>query len=557
MDASLKEQLKVLIGDVLKAQAPDQDDLPAVEIEKPADKDHGDLSTNIALKSARIFRDKPVAIAEKLLAAIHSAIDSSALKAVIDKVEVKAPGFINFYLSDGAVFDVLEDIYAKADQYGASDFGKKEKLQIEFVSANPTGPLSVAHARQAAVGDALINILKFIGFDAHKEYYVNDGGNQIRILGDSIKLRALEILGETVEFPEDNYQGEYIKDMAKHFMDDKNFKSADDVKGVSDDVYMDFGAQYLLDVIKTDLKDFGVEFDCWSHESKIATQASIEALLKELDQKGLTYESEGALWFKTTDFGDDKDRVLRKSDGAYTYLTPDIVYHKHKFDRGFNRAFDVLGPDHHGYIKRIKAAAQALGKEVDDLQVLIVQLASIFRDGVEVSMSTRRGQFISLREVIDEVGVDAARFFFLMRSIKQHLEFDLDLAKKQSSENPVYYVQYAHARVFSINAKAKEAGIEPKAEKFSLLTEPEEMDLIKKMGEFPSNLMRAYDVLDPYPLVIYLQELAACFHKFYDCHRVVDDNPELSAERLGLVNAARIVLANGLKLLGLSRPEKM
>lgn len=557
MDPLIKNKIIDILQSALTAQAPADADVPAIEIEKPAEKEHGDFSSNIALKSAKIFRKSPLLIAEDIVKSITETLEQSDIASSINKIEVKAPGFINFYLSDDAVFKIIEEVFTEKDAFGSSDLGKREKIQIEFVSANPTGPLSVAHARQAAVGDALVNIMCFLGFDAKREYYINDGGNQIRILGLSIKLRALEHLGEAIDFPEDAYQGDYIRDMAKVFMENKGLQSVSDVNAVEDQVYEVFGCDYLLNVIKTELEDFGVKFDVWSHESKVSTKANIETLLADFTNKGLTYENEGALWFKTADFGDDKDRVLRKSDGSFTYLAPDIVYHKNKFERGFNRVYDILGPDHHGYIKRIKAAAQALGKNADDLNVLIVQLASIYRDGVEVSMSTRRGQFISLREVIDEVGVDAARFFFLMRHIKQHLEFDLDLAKKQSSENPVYYVQYAHARVYSINEKAAVAGIEPKQSEFKRLTAAEEIDLIKKIDEFKKSLRRAYDIADPYPVVAYIQELAACFHKFYDAHKVITGDQELSSERLGLVNAARIVLANGLKLLGLSQPRKM
>lgn len=554
---NIKEQLQSYLHETLKNCLPTSDALPEIELEKPAEKQHGDFACNIALKSAKILKRPPIEIAKEFVRSIESNLPASVLKDKIEKVEVKNPGFINFFLTTGSVCDVLHEVLDQKNNYGASVFGQKEKIQIEFVSANPTGPLSVAHARQAAVGDALGNILKFLGFDVTKEYYVNDGGNQINILGQSIRLRGLELLGEKIEFPENAYQGDYIKDMAKEFMAERSIRTPKDWDKISAQEVSQYGATYLLAVIKNELDDFNVHFDVWSYESKIATKEMIEKMLNLLTERGFIYEKDGARWFKSTQFGDDKDRVVQKSDGSYTYLTPDIVYHKNKFERGFSRVFNIWGPDHHGYIPRIKAAAQALGKKKDSIEVLIVQLATIFRGGEALSMSTRRGQYISLREVMDEVGVDAARYFFMMRHIKNHLEFDLELAKKQSSENPVYYIQYGHARMHSINKKAKDAGISMKAGSLTLLSNEEEMDLIKKIGRYQEALMQCYQQLDPYPLVNYLHELAMCFHKFYDVHRVIDENKDLSAERLVLVNAAGIVLANGLKLLGLNAPQSM
>jgi len=556
MSSDFKTQLIAFLKRSLNEKF-SSDELPPIELETPAQKIHGDFACNIALKSAKIFKKAPIKIADDFCSIFQNNILNSPLADKIAKIEVKNPGFINFYLSSEAIFDILHQIFVDQNFYGKLDFGQNKKIQIEFVSANPTGPLSVAHGRQAAVGDALVNILNFIGFEAKREYYVNDGGNQIRILGLSIKSRALEILGEDIEFPKDGYQGDYIKEMAQIFLDQEGIPNTQVLEERPLTAFMRFGKEYLLEVIKKELDDFGVHFDHWTYESEVATEENILAVLKRLEDKGLTYEHEGALWFKSTGFGDDKDRVLKKSDGTYTYLTPDITYHQNKFSRGFDHVYDILGPDHHGYIARITAAAMALGQTKEALKVLIVQLATIYRDGNKVSMSTRGGQYITLREVIEEVGIDVARFFFLNRHIKAHLDFDLDLAKKESSENPVYYIQYAHARIHSINTKALEAAIEPKTSNISLLKEKEELDLIKKLGLFPNVLIFCHDQLDPYPLVNYLQELATCFHKFYDCHRVMDDNKDLSTERLGLINATRIVLANGLRLLGISTPEKM
>lgn len=578
MSDNIKVKLQQILTQIIAESYPDQDGIPAIELSVPADKVHGDFACNIAMKSAKIFHKAPIAIAEEMAIILTAGLKASELGDKVDKVEVKHPGFINFFFKSDVLYATLAEILNKKEEFGKSDFGQNEKIMIEFVSANPTGPLSIAHARQAAVGDALTNILKFIGFDAHKEYYVNDGGNQIRMLGKSFRLRMLELLGEKIEYPEECYQGEYIKDMSLVMLNEQREKKElaslimDDLKALSPDekefnlkwlnewddkTFENFSASYILDIIEKELLDFNVKFDCWSYESKISTKAEILKMFDLLASKGLTYEQDGALWFKTTDLGDDKDRVLRKSDGSFTYLAPDIVYHKNKFDRGFNRVFDILGPDHHGYIPRLKAAAQALGKKADDVEVLIVQLATIYRNGEVISMSTRTGQYVSLREVMEEIGVDAARFFFLMRHIRQHLDFDLELAKKQSSDNPVYYIQYAYARVNSINTKAQAAAIEMKVDGFAFLTEEEELDLIKKMASFKEALVYCYNQRDPYPLVNYLQELATCFHRFYDRHRVVDEDKNLSSERLALANAAQIVLANGLRLLGVSAPEKM
>ncbi len=545
------------LSSLLKKSFPQEASMPSIDLSAPTDKTQGDLTTTVAFRSTKILSKPPAVIAQEFIKLFEQNLPQSQWKDHVQKIEFKNPGFINFYLTPLALFDVVDKVYKEKDNFGRSNLGQAKKVQIEFVSANPTGPLSIAHARQAAVGDALANILNFIGFDTKKEFYVNDEGNQINILGNSVKLRALEILGQKITFPEDHYQGDYIKDMALDFINRRNIHSHEQLEKISGVDYSYFAANYLLEVIKDELDDFGVHFDIWSHQSKIATNEKIEQVLEFLKKKGFVYEKDGALWFQSTHFGDDKDRVVRKSDGAYTYLTPDIVYHRNKFERGFEWIINIWGPDHHGYIPRIQAAVEALGKDKSAINVLIVQLATLYRDGKEISMSTRRGQYVSLREVLTEVGADASRFFFLMRHIKAHLEFDLELAKKQSPENPVYYIQYAHARVYSINKKAEEAGFKITPCAITLLKEKEELDLIKKMGEFSLILKFCYDQLDPYPLVSYLQELATCFHRFYDVHRVVDEDKAVTKERLALVNAARIVLANGLKLLGVSTPEKM
>ncbi len=557
MLADFRSQLISIIEQSLNDYNP-KEKYPTVDLEIPTDKQHGDFSCNIALKLAKSFRKPPVELASVLCGVIQKRIKVNRLNNKISNVEVKKPGFINFFLAAEAHYSILYQVFQEGEHYGCSHFGQGRKIQIEFVSANPTGPLSVAHARQAAVGDALTNILNGIGFDVKKEFYVNDEGNQINILGQSIQYRALEILGEAIEFPQEGYQGEYIKDIAKEFIDDHRIRNVSQLKAHPFSIFARYGVDYLLAVIKQELKDFGVHFDIWSHQSKIATPQAIKDVLAFLGEKGFLYEKDGALWFKSTDFGDDKDRVVEKSDGSYTYFTPDIVYHKNKFGRGFEKVINIWGPDHHGYIPRLRAAVEALGKDREALEILIVQLATIYREGKPISMSTRRGQYISLQEVIEEVGVDAARFFFLMRHIDAHLDFDLELAKKQTPENPVYYIQYAHARICSVIEKAQEAHLEPQQSGLTLLKQEEEVDLIKKIGLFPATLMVCYKQLDPFALVSYLQEIATYFHKFYDQHRVVDtDDLNLSKERLALIDATRIAIANGLRLLGVSVPKRM
>ncbi len=556
MLVNLQEQLKDVISQSLRESHKSLTEFPPIVLEIPNDKKHGEFSCNISLQLAKPLRRSPLELAAQLVAAIQKNVESSPLNGHLQKIDVVRPGFINFYLSPGALYVTLSEVLKEGKNFGSSAFGKKKRVQVEFVSANPTGPLSVAHARQAAVGDALVNILNFVGFAAQKEFYVNDEGNQINILGRSVELRSREVLGEKIEFPEDCYQGDYILDMARIYMEQNKVGKIADLEGKADRIRQ-FAVDYLLNVIKKELDDFGVHFDVWAHQSKIATKENIEAVLDFLGEKGFLYEKEGALWFRSTDFGDDKDRVVEKSDGNYTYLTPDIVYHQNKFKRGFEKVINIWGPDHHGYIPRIKAVVEALGYDRDDVEVLIVQLATLYRGGQPISMSTRRGQYISLREVMSEVGVDAARFFFLMRRISAHLDFDLELAKKETPENPVYYIQYAHARIYSVWDKAKEVNLAARHTHFSLLKNEEELDLLKKIGQFPGVLILCAEQLDPYALVNYLHELATMFHRFYDKHRVIDQNPDLAAERLALLDAARIVLANGLKLLGVGAPKKM
>lgn len=515
-------------------------------LEFPADSRFGDLSSTLALRISKSTGTPPREVAVMLTEKLQSALARSPHRDYVRQLKVEGAGFINWYLSDQYFYDQLSGMLAEGADFFRRQAGEGRKVLIEFVSANPTGPLSVAHARQAVVGDVLANILSFLGFTVSREYYLNDEGNQINILGASIQLRLKELRGEPVTFPDDHYQGDYIVEIARQLHE----------KGLVVDDFPSYGADALLAVIKQELADFGIRFDCWYSQKQLRRSGAIDEALAFLKEKGFLYEQDGALWFASTRLGDDKDRVVVKSDGSFTYLAPDIAYHRTKYDRGFNRLINLWGPDHHGYINRLKAAVQALGHDADSLSIIIVQLATLLRDGKVIEMSTRRGQYITLRQVLDEVGCDAARFFFVMRRTSSHLDFDLEVAKKQTPENPVYYVQYAHARIASILRNAAAASL-PVADTLKLLKEKEELALIKKLLQFSSILCACRKSEDPSMLTVYLQEAAESFHRFYDQHRVLGEDPALSTARLGLIRAVKTVLSAGLGLLGVAAPEKM
>jgi len=516
-------------------------------LDVPQDSRFGDLSSNIALRLAKKAKTKAADIAGRIKDAIKKDLKTSPLADYVKEVTAEGAGFVNFYLSERYFSEELKKIVAKGQDALRQDIGKNENVLIEFVSANPTGCLSVAHARQAAVGDVLAAIFEFLGFKVNREYYLNDEGNQINILGDSVNLRLKELEGERVDFPQDYYQGDYIYDIARKVKEKESAQVID---------LGEYAAKFILEIIKKELQDFGVKFDVWYSQKSLRESRKIDQAIDCLKKKDFVYGKDGALWFKSQQFGDDKDRVIIKSDGAYTYLAPDIAYHQEKYLRGFKRLINLWGPDHHGYISRLKAACQALGYARDSLSIIIVQLVTIFREGKPIQMSTRRGQYITMREVLDEVGRDASRFFFLMRRVSSHLDFDLETAKKQTPENPVYYVQYAHARISSIlrNSQVK---INTQTLNLSLLKEKEELALIRKILHFRDVLGVCYKTLDPYALTVYLQELAEAFHKFYDLHRVLDQQEELTQARLALISGAQIALATGLELMGISRPESM
>lgn len=525
---------------------------PVLEI--PKENAHGDLSSNIALRITKIIGKDPMTAAAAVKERFEAAASSSGLAASIDHVEIKPPGFINFFISKEYLSRLLLEIKRTRDRFGSSSMGRGIKLQVEFVSANPTGPLTIAHARQAAIGDALANILEFVGYDVTREYYLNDEGTQMNILGNSVRVRYRNLCGVSEEFPADGYKGSYIADIARDFK--KRYGKRYAAASADNGIFREFGLRWLLRDIKDDLKAFDVRFDVWYSQKTLRKSGKIKKAVTLLKERGYIYESEGAVWFKSTAFGDDKDRVIFKSDGSPTYLAPDIAYHLDKYKRGFKRIIDIWGPDHHGYVPRMKAAIQALGYDLPSLTVLIVQLATLYRSGQVVSMSTRAGEFITLREVREEVGKDVARFCFLMRRISSHLDFDIDSVKKESQENPVYYIQYAHARIWSLLGYARKIRFTAHFDS-SLLKEAEEIELLRILRKFPLVVALAAQSSEPYMVLQYLQELASAFHSFYNKHRVVSDDKELTRARLVLVDCIRIVLANGLGLLGVSMPKKM
>jgi arginyl-tRNA synthetase len=526
--------------------------IPAVQVEIPGNPEHGDYATNLAMSMARSEKKPPRQIAEALAAQLGGCD-------FLSKVEVAGPGFINFTLAPSCWYEVLDDIATNGALFGFSQFGQGRKVQVEFVSANPTGPLHIGHGRGAAVGDAVAAILQAAGYDVQREYYVNDAGNQVATLGRSIWMRVREQLGESIMFPEDGYQGEYIRDLAAKLRTEDpavaKLMEQEAIKRCSA-----FGVSKVLDWIAEDLRMFGITFDNWFSEQSLYDRNMVDIELSRLSDRGLSYEQDGALWLRTTQFGDDKDRVLIKSDGSPTYFASDVAYHMEKFDRGFDRVIDVWGADHHGYVPRMKAVVAGLGHASEDLEVLLIQMVNLLRDGQPFTMGKRSGNFITLREVIDEVGSDACRFYFLMRRSDSQLDFDLELAKRQSNDNPVYYVQYAHARVCSINRNAEEQGVLlEKGSNIDLsgLTLPEELALAKHLARYPETIIGAAQNYEPHRVVYYLQDLAAQFHSYYNRQRVLVEDPATTQARLYLVNGVKTVLASALNLLGVKAPEQM
>jgi len=529
-------------------------DIPKIILLIPKNKSHGDLSTNIAMQLSRQLPAKPLDIANFIV----NNLDIQGT--IIDKAKIAGPGFINFWLSENWLYKVLDEIREQGENYGKVNLGKGKRIQIEFVSVNPTGPLHVGHGKCAAVGDALSSILKTAGYEVEKEYYINDQGRQINLLGESVQARYNNLLGEKKEFPDDGYKGEYIVDLAKEIIDkfQDEYQGRDDKE--SQEFFREFTLKNILSGIKKDLKDFGVEFDVWFSERSLYKHNKLQEVIELLKLRNFLYEKEGAFWLKSTDFGDEKDRVVIRENNIPTYLASDIVYHQNKYQRGFDKVIDIWGADHHGYIKRMKAATQALGYPESFLDVLIVQFVTLIKDGKEVGMSTRGGEFVTLRDLIQEVGKDVARYFFLMRSYDSHTEFDLDVAKSQSMENPVYYIQYAYARICSIIKKAEQEGIKldkNNTTNLHLLDKEEELELIKKLSSFKEVVKKSALTWKPHLLTTYLYDLASSFHKYYTVHRVITIDKELTKARLILIDCTRIVLLSALKILGISTPESM
>ena len=529
--------------------------LPEIELEAPKLSAHGDFAANIAMVLASSQKRPPREVAQILL---NSISDTGRLLA---KAEIAGPGFINFFVNNACWHAVLKEIHESDDIYGCSDIGRGQNVLIEFVSANPTGPLHIGHGRGAAVGDTLANILRASGYKVEKEYYINDSGRQIQTLGLSVFLRYRELHGADIDFPHDCYQGDYIREEAQAISEIKGRGLLDIPAEEAVAFCARFTASTILNEIKQDLTDFGVRFDHWFSEQGLFDAGAVDKALQGLKKKRIIYEKDGALWFRTTDFGDEKDRVVVRANGITTYFASDIAYHDDKLRRGFDRIIDIWGADHHGYIHRISACIQATGHEKERFKVILIQLVNLLRGGNPVAMSTRAGEFVMLRDVVDEVGRDAARFLFLTRRYDSPLDFDLEVAKRRSNDNPVYYVQYVHARISSILKKAcaREAEEPCSGDTVDLmqLKEPEELALIKCMSRFPAVVAESARLMEPHRVPFYLTELAATFHNYYNKHKVLSNDLVLTAARLYMVSAVRIIVRNGLKLMGVSAPESM
>ena len=544
-DAIIKTAKNAIAAGVVKDGT-----LPEVQLTVPPKKEFGDFASNFAMQSARALRCNPRVLAQYIV----ENLDCPYVK----KAEIAGPGFINFYLNPDWVYDMLARIVEAGENYGNLPKASDEKIQLEYVSANPTGPLHVGHGRGAAVGSALGNLLKAAGYDVEQEYYINDAGNQMNNLARSVNARYLELLGKEIEFPEDGYHGHDIIDTAQRIIN----KYGDRFLLMGEEERLEefktIAYQEKLAALKEDLERFNVRFDVWFSEKTLHEANKIKEACDTLLEKGYMYEQDGALWLKSTAFGDDKDRVVIRDNGVPTYFAADIAYHANKFGRGFDRVINLWGADHHGYIARMKAAMQCMGYQPEQLEILILQMVRLLRDGQEVKMSKRTGQSVTLNELIDEVGTDAARFFFVMRSIDSQLDFDLDLAKKKSNDNPVFYVQYAHARICSIMRQVAEAGIKVQGKgDYKLLTEPVEVDLIKKLGEYPEMLATAAKERAVQQVAHYVYDLAGLFHSAYNQCRILGVNEDLQQARLAMVMAVGHVVRHALSILGVSAPEKM
>ena len=523
--------------------------LPPVLLEEPPEKELGDFATNFAMQSARVFRQSP----QKIAAAIRDRLAGDWL----DHAEVAGPGFLNLYLKKTVLSDNLRAVLAAGEEFGTLPPNGAPRIQVEYVSANPTGPLHVGHGRGAAVGSALVKLLRTAGYTVDSEYYVNDAGNQMNLLAVSVNARYLELLGKSVEFPENGYHGADIVETAQRIIDRDGDKYLSLPEEERLKLFQDVAYREKLAALEEDLTDFGVTFDRWYSERTLHPDA-VRRVVDVLLERGTAYEKDGAVWLRSTDYGDDKDRVIFRDNGVPTYLAADIAYHDDKYRRGYGRLINIWGADHHGYVARVKASMAALGHDPEELTVLLLQMVSLYRDGALVKLSKRTGETVTLRELMEEVGVDAARYFFLMRSLDSQLDFDLDLATKKSNENPVYYIQYAHARISSIFRQADEAGIAVRdGAELELLTDETEIALIKKIAAYPEEIARAAAEFAPQRIARYSHELAGAFHSFYNKCRIVGQEPPLASARLALVLATGRVIRHSLGVLGVSAPEKM
>lgn len=529
------------------------ENMPDFAIEVPRDEGHGDFATNAALLLARQARMAPRQIAE----IIKSQIDFSIMPS-ISKIEVAGAGFINFFLDQSWLYQIPALVLHMGEKYGSGE-PQNQKIQVEFVSANPTGNLHMGNARGGAIGDSLANILSYAGYEVEREFYINDAGNQIEIFGQSLEARYLQLMGAQIEFPDEGYAGQDVVDTVKNII--RDYK--DTLLGMDSTerqaLVVNYALKEKLTYIKNTLANFGISYDVWFSERTLHETGKVAEAIAYLREKGCIYEEEGALWFKSTQYGDEKDEVVVRANGLPTYFAADIAYHKDKFERGFDRVINVWGADHHGHVARMKGAIQALGYDPDRLEILLMQLVRLYRGGVIVRMSKRTGTTVSLDELIEEVGKDAARFFFVMRSPDSQVDFDLDLAKQRSQENPVYYVQYAHARIRSIFRQAKAAGVtvrQPGEVDYTLLG-PEEMEILRKISDFPQEIVIAARTMAPQRIARYVLDLAGLFHSFYNHHRVLSENRPLQDARLVLMETIRITIQNGLKILGVSAPDQM
>ncbi|EGQ1617994.1 arginine--tRNA ligase [Staphylococcus pseudintermedius] len=548
------DQVKqTLIQEIEKSiqQANIVESIPEIKIEIPKDTKNGDYATNIAMVLTKLAKRNPREIAQLIV----DHLDTEA--AHVKKIDIAGPGFINFYLDSSYLNAVIDQALELDTQFGRVAESKNKKILVEYVSANPTGDLHIGHARNAAVGDTLCNILDAAGYDVTREYYINDAGNQITNLAKSIEARYLQHLGQKAEMPADGYHGQDIKNIGADLA-----KKQPNLMDLSDDerlkTFRQLGVDYEMAKLKQDLADFNIHFDNWFSETSLYEKGEIKAVLERMKENGYTYEQDGATWLRTTDFKDDKDRVLIKKDGTYTYFLPDIAYHYDKFQRGNDNLINLFGADHHGYINRLRASLETFGVDSDRLEIQIMQMVRLMQDGGEVKMSKRTGNAITLREIMDEVGIDAARYFLTMRSADTHFDFDMALAKEQSQDNPVYYAQYAHARICSILRQAEAQGYQvEKGADYQTITNDKAIELLKKVAEFEPMIEGAAEARAPHRVTNYIQDLAAHFHKFYNAEKVLTEDQAKTKAHLALIDAVRITLRNALQLVGVTAPEQM